>query len=320
MKNNKDSFISVVVPVYNEEQLILKTVNSLLSEVSNWNHDYEIIFVNDGSSDDTFKILEKEALKNSKIKIINFSRNFGHQMAFTAGLDYSKGNAVIVIDGDLQDPPRVMRKFISLWEQGYHVVYGRRVNRKGESYFKLASAKIFYRILNMLSNIKIPKDTGDFRLMDRSVVNKLNLMREKHRFIRGMVTWVGFNQTFVEYDRDERSAGETKYPLKKMISFAFDGIFSFSTVPIRLTISVGIFAVFISMLGIIFAFVSRILTNGWVSGWTTIIISILFLGGVQLVSIGVLGQYIGRTFEEIKDRPLYIVQDMINMNEERPLN
>ena len=224
MKNNKDSFISVVVPVYNEEQLILKTVNSLLSEVSNWNHDYEIIFVNDGSSDDTFKILEKEALKNSKIKIINFSRNFGHQMAFTAGLDYSKGNAVIVIDGDLQDPPRVMRKFISLWEQGYHVVYGRRVNRKGESYFKLASAKIFYRILNMLSNIKIPKDTGDFRLMDRSVVNKLNLMREKHRFIRGMVTWVGFNQTFVEYDRDERSAGETKYPLKKMISFAFDGI------------------------------------------------------------------------------------------------
>ena len=309
------TFISIIVPVYNEEELINNTVTSLLNEATNWEYEFEIIFVNDGSTDKTYEYLKKESEKNARIKILNFSRNFGHQMAFTAGLDFAKGDAVIVIDGDLQDPPSVMSKFINKWEEGYHVVYGKRIKRKGETVFKLFTANLFYRLLDYLSDINIPKDVGDFRLMDRIVVDKINTMRERHRFIRGMVTWVGFNQTSVDYIRDERLAGETKYPFKKMLNFAFDGIFSFSITPIKFTILLGTFTVVLSFIGIIWAILSRLFTQGWVSGWTTLIIAILFSGGIQLISIGILGQYIGRTFEQIKDRPLYIIKDKINLDE-----
>jgi polyisoprenyl-phosphate glycosyltransferase len=312
MRNKK---ISVIIPVFNEEDIISQCINEIVQEAQSWNYAYEIIFVNDGSSDTTYDILKNECNYNSSIKVLNFSRNFGHQMAFTAGLDISSGDAVIVIDGDLQDPPHVMSKFIKQWEKGFHVVYGTRAERKGETFFKIFSAKLFYQLLNKLSDIKIPKDSGDFRLMDRCVVKKLNKMRERHRFIRGMVSWVGFKQTSVEYERDKRQAGKTKYPLKKMINFALDGIFSFSTFPIKITLFIGFLTILLSFTGIIFALISRVLTNGWVSGWTTLIIAILFLGGIQLMSIGVLGQYIGRTFEQIKERPLYIIQDTINIDE-----
>ncbi len=309
------TLISIIVPVYNEEELINNTVTGLLNEATNWEYEFEIIFVNDGSTDKTYEYLKKESEKNARIKILNFSRNFGHQMAFTAGLDFAKGDAVIVIDGDLQDPPSVMSKFINKWEEGYHVVYGKRIKRKGETIFKLFTANLFYRLLDYLSDINIPRDAGDFRLMDRIVVDKINTMRERHRFIRGMVTWVGFNQTSVDYIRDERLAGETKYPFKKMLNFAFDGIFSFSITPIKFTILLGTFTVVLSFIGIIWAILSRLFTQGWVSGWTTLIIAILLSGGIQLISIGILGQYIGRTFEQIKDRPLYIIKDKINLDE-----
>ena len=247
------------------------------------------------------------------IKLINLSRNFGHQLAFTAGLDYAKGSSVIVIDGDLQDPPEVMNMFIKKWESGYDIVYGKRLKRSGESFFKLLTSKIFYIVLDKFSDVDIPRDVGDFRLMDRKVVDKINTMRERHRFIRGMIPWLGFKETLVEYDRDSRFAGQTKFSFNKMVKFALDGIFSFSTVPIKYTIFLGILTVILSLGGIIYAFVARLLTDGWVSGWTTLIITMLFIGGVQLISIGVLGQYIGRIFEEAKHRPLYVIESTLNI-------
>ena len=306
--------ISIVVPVFNEEQVIQNTINVLNETVSKWSFDHEIIYVNDGSTDGTSQILKQVSGSNPKIKVINFSRNFGHQMAFTAGLDYAKGDAVIVIDGDLQDPPEVMKEFIQKWQKGYNVVYGKRIKRKGETFFKLITANLYYRLMEKFSDTKIPRDVGDFRLMDRAVVDKLKIMKERHRFIRGMVSWVGFKQIFVEYVRNERVAGETKYPFKKMLRFALDGIFSFSTVPIKYTIVMGIITTTLAIAGIIYVFIARLLTDGWVSGWTTLIITILLIGGIQLISIGILGQYIGRTFEEIKRRPLYIVESTINID------
>ena len=306
--------ISIIVPLYNEEEIVKNTVIQLNEIASHWNEDFEIIFVNDGSLDKTYQILKEIAKNNKKIKIINFSRNFGHQMAFTAGIDFAKGDAVIVIDGDLQDPPEIMTKFVKKWKEGYQVVYGKRLQRKGENYFKLISAKLFYRFMATLSDISIPKDTGDFRLMDKIVINKLISMREKHRFIRGMVSWVGFKQTSVEYVRNSRIAGKTKFPLNKMLKFALDAIFSFSTTPIKYTLYFGFFSMMLSLSGIIFVLLSRLITDNWVSGWITIIIAVLFIGGVQLISIGVLGEYIGRIFEEIKRRPLYIIESTFNID------
>lgn len=311
--NKRKKIISVVVPVFDEEELINHTINKLQSEISTWDYDYEIIYVNDGSTDNTLKLLINAAEKNSKLKIISFSKNFGHQMAFTAGLDYAKGDAVIVIDGDLQDPPRVMNHFIKRWEEGYDVVYGKRIKRKGETLFKLFTANLYYRFFEKLSDTKIPRDVGDFRLMDKSVVSKIKDMRERHRFIRGMVSWVGFKQCAVEYERDERIAGETKYPFKKMLIFALDGIFSFSTVPLKIITKIGFLITLFSFLYLIYIVINKILGYG-IPGFASIIVSIVFLGGVQLISIGILGQYVGRTFEEIKGRPLYIVEKTINID------
>ncbi|OXX66481.1 glycosyltransferase [Vibrio sp. V03_P4A6T147] len=300
------------MPCYNEEAVIPETFKQLMNfctEVENF--DVELVFVDDGSCDATRSLLVNFASENPNVKVVCFSRNFGHQIAVTAGIDSASGDAVILIDSDLQDPPHVIHQFIEKWQAGYDVVYGTRSKRKGESSFKLATARVFYRLLNRLSNIPIPLDTGDFRLMSRSVVDTLKAMPEQDRFIRGMVSWVGYRQTSVEYVRSERFAGESKYPLRKMLRFATDGILSFSTKPLQLSIGLGMLAAFISLVGIAYSLYLRLFTSTWVEGWTALMIAVLFMGGVQLVSIGILGEYVGRSYNELKRRPLYIVDKYI---------
>jgi glycosyltransferase involved in cell wall biosynthesis len=310
---NKSRLLSLVVPCYNEADLIESTINRLILFRRNvYGLDLELIFVDDGSHDETFSILKKAAKNHKKIKIISFSRNFGHQVAVTAGIYASTGDAVVLIDADLQDPPEIIHEMIKLWNRGYQVVYGTRTERQGESYFKLVTAKWFYRILNYLSDVYIPPDTGDFRLMDRSVVDILKAMPEKDRFIRGMVSWVGFKQISLKYQREARLAGITKYPLIKMIKFAIDGILSFSTKPLQLSVTLGFICSFLALLGIMYALFLRVLTNIWVPGWTAIMIVILLIGGIQLISLGILGSYVGRIYNQMKSRPLYVVKEEIN--------
>ena len=305
--------ISIVVPCFNEEEVIELTVerlNILCKELSKF--DIEIIFVDDGSQDKTKLLLRKFSAINRHIKLIFLSRNFGHQLASTAGIDAAGGDAVVLIDADLQDPPEVIHEMIKKWEQGFDVIYGTRINRAGESSFKLVTARFFYRLLNKLSDISIPLDTGDFRLMSRQVINNLKKMPERDRFIRGMTSWIGFKQTSVKYQRVERFAGTSKYPLRKMIRFGVDGILSFSTKPLQISIGLGLISAVIAMLGIIYALFLRIFTSVWVEGWTALIIAVLFIGGVQLLCLGILGEYIGRIYNQIKNRPLYIVDEYIN--------
>jgi len=309
-----NKLISIVVPMYYEENVADECYKRLKKVMNDNNINYEFIFVNDGSKDRTFEILNKIAEEDNNAKIISFSRNFGHQIAVTAGVDKAKGDAVVVIDADLQDPPELIPKMIDLWNDGYKVVYAKRKKRKGESFFKLFTAGIFYRILDRMTDIDIPLDTGDFRLMDRDVVNVLKTMKENNRFVRGMVSWVGFKQTPIEYERDERFAGETKYPLKKMIKFASDGIVSFSAKPLKIMGSLGMFCVSISLIIFLYALIRK-LTNdvNVVSGWASIMTAVTFLGGVQLLSISVLGEYIGRIYDESKGRPLYVIEKEVNM-------
>lgn len=309
--------LSIVIPCFNEEEVLPETMRRLKSFCSELKDlEVEMIFVNDGSRDRTIQLLKQYASEDPRIKIINFARNFGHQIAVTAGIDAAAGDAVVLIDADLQDPPEVIHQMIEKWKEGYDVVYGTRTERPGESAFKLATARSFYRILNRLSSVPIPLDTGDFRLMSRAVVDSLRSMPEKDRFVRGMVSWVGFKQVALPYKRAERFAGESKYPLRKMIRFATDGILSFSTKPLQLAVGLGICSAFIALLTILYALFMRIFTNTWVEGWTTLMVAILFIGGVQLICMGILGEYIGRIYNEIKQRPLYIVQEYIGFNEE----
>ncbi|QLY79090.1 glycosyltransferase family 2 protein [Clostridium intestinale] len=309
-----NKLISIVVPMYYEEKVADECYKRLKEVMQDNNINYEFIFVNDGSKDRTFEILSKIAEEDKNTKIISFSRNFGHQIAVTAGVDKAKGDAVVVIDADLQDPPELIPKMIGLWNDGYKVVYAKRKKRKGESFFKLFTAGMFYRTLDKMTDIDIPLDTGDFRLMDRDVVNVLKTMKENNRFVRGMVSWVGFKQTPIEYERDERFAGETKYPLKKMIKFASDGIISFSAKPLKLMGSLGVFCVSISLIIFLYALIRK-LTNdvNVVSGWASIMTAVTFLGGVQLLSISVLGEYIGRIYDESKGRPLYVIEKEVNI-------
>ncbi len=301
--------ISVVIPCFNESEVIDFTVEELLS-VTNGLSDYlfELIFVNDGSSDDTEAKLLSYSKQHANVHTLSFSRNFGHQQAVSAGIDASRGDAVVLIDADLQDPPQVIEQMIEKWQAGYDVVYGTRLHRDGESTFKRASAKLFYKVLNRLSEIPIPLDTGDFRLMDRQVVEQLKEMPEKTRFIRGMVSWIGFNQTYVEYERSARFAGESKYPLRKMIRFALDGILSFSVKPLKISILMGFISSGVAFLLLIYSIYVRLATDEWVSGWTSLVDSILFMGGVQLIAIGILGEYVARIYNEAKHRPLYILK------------
>jgi len=299
--------ISVVVPCYNESE-VLHEFNERLFLVLKDLQDYlyEVIYVDDGSSDNTYRILKSFKDNSNCIEIISFSRNFGHQIAISAGIDRSKGDAVVVIDADLQDPPELIKEMTLIWLNGADVVYAVRNSRKGESKFKLLTAKFFYRILQKVADIEIPTDTGDFRLMDRKVVDVLCSMNERDRYIRGMVSWIGFVQKPIFYKRDIRFAGETKYPLKKMINFALDGLISFSTKPLQIATMFGIFIFILSILGILYSLFLRLTTENWVPGWTLMFIAVLFLGGIQLIFMGLIGEYVGRIYGESKKRPLYI--------------
>lgn len=304
--------ISVIVPCYNEEEVLLAT-HERLSQVLNALRDYryELIYVNDGSRDQTLPMLRQIAAADSRVKLLSFSRNFGHQIAITAGLDYCSGDAAVVIDADLQDPPRLIADMVNAWEQGSDVVYGKRRDREGETFFKLFTARLFYRFINRLADVDIPLDTGDFRLMSRKALDAFLKLRERHRFVRGMVAWVGFKQTALEYDREARFAGTTKYPFRKMMRLAFDAIMGFSNVPLRLASFVGFITSFLAFAGILYALYAKLFTDETVAGWTFLMIAILFIGGITLVVLGIIGEYIGRIYSEIKQRPLYLIQEQI---------
>lgn len=315
----KKNCISIVIPCFNEEEVIEETYQRLANvcdQLESFN--FELIFIDDGSKDMTRQILKNLARKDTRVMIIGFARNFGHQIAVTAGIDSSHGDAVILIDADLQDPPELIQEMISKWLEGYEVVYGTRTGRLGESFFKIKTAKFFYRFLNRLTNIDIPADTGDFRLMSRNVVESLIAMPEQDRFIRGMVSWVGFRQVSLPYKRLERFAGSGKYSLKKMLGLALSGIFSFSTKPLQVSIALGFFSAILAVFGVIYAIGMRLFTDIWIEGWTAIVTAIFFLGGVQLICIGVLGEYIGRIYNEIKRRPLYVVEEYVNYCDNGP--
>jgi len=298
-----------VVPCYNEEEVIGETHRRLTRVLEGLDGlDHELIYVNDGSRDATAALLAALQREDDRVRVISFSRNFGHQTAVTAGIEAASGDAVVLIDADLQDPPEVIPEMVARWREGFHVAYGARTDREGETKFKLATAKAFYRFINRLSDVDIPLDAGDFRLMDRRVVDALRSMPERDRFVRGMVSWVGFRQVAVPYRRAARLAGESKYPFTKMLRFAFDGIASFSVTPLRVATFAGFAVSGLAVLGIVYALALRIFTNIWVTGWTALFIVVLFMGGVQLISLGIVGEYVGRIYGEAKRRPLYLVQ------------
>lgn len=306
--------ISIVVPCFNEQEVFAETYRRLtetLVGLDSSKYDYELIFVNDGSKDTTLELIHDAVKRDSRVKGINFARNFGHQIAITAGLDNCKGDAAVVIDADLQDPPHIILEMVKKWEEGYDVIFGKRKERAGESAFKLITAKYFYRFINRLSDVDIPLDTGDFRLMDRNALNQFLRMRETYRFVRGMVAWIGFNQTYVEYDRESRFAGTTKYPLKKMLRLASDAILSFSNTPLKVATFVGFVTSILAFFGILYSLYMRLFTNHFVEGWTLLMISILLIGGIILLVLGIIGEYVGRIYGEIKQRPLYIIKEKI---------
>ncbi len=305
--------LSVVVPVYNEEKSIQLMYNRVKAAVDPITTNFELIFVNDGSRDNSFLELKRLASTDSRVKYIHFSRNFGHQIAVTAGLDKSLGEAVVIIDGDLQDPPEVIPQMMAKHKEGYEVVYGQRAKRKGESWFKKVTAKYFYRTLKSITNVEIPVDTGDFRLIDRKIVDLLKQMPEQNKFLRGQIAWLGFRQTHVLFERDERQFGETGYPFSKMLKFALDGITGFSDVPLQLVTKMGIVISFFSFLVILYAIFSHFVLEQTITGWTSLIISSMFIGGVQLISIGIIGEYISRINKNVQNRPLYII-DETNVN------
>jgi len=314
-KELKNSVYSIVVPVFNEEEVLNEFYKRLTIAMDKLKEKYEIIFVNDGSTDNSLEIMKKLHSNDKRIKIISFSRNFGHQMAITAGIDYASGEAVVTIDADLQDPPEMIPELIKKWKEGYDVVYGVRKKREGESFFKKATASIFYRLLNRVTDINIPLDAGDFRLMDRKVVNNLKQIREKNRYIRGLTSWIGFKQIGVLYKREKRFAGYTKYPLRKMLKFAFNAIFSFTNFPLKIATYFGFLVAGLSFLYLIYVLILKIFMNATIQGWASLIVAVLFLGGVQLICIGIIGEYIGRIGEEVKKRPLYIIEEIIDEDE-----
>lgn len=308
--------ISVVVPMYFEEEVANECYNRTKKTLNTLeNYEYEIIFVNDGSKDQTLPILENIAKNDNNVKILSFSRNFGHQAAVTAGLKYTTGDVVAIMDADLQDPPEVIAEMIKLWEQGNEVIYAKRKSREGESKFKLFTAKMFYKVLNGLSDVEIPKDTGDFRLADRKVIDVINSLPEHNKFLRGLFSWVGFKQIPIEYERKERFAGKTKYPLKKMLKLASDGITSFSTKPLKILGIFGLISVIASIIILIYALISYIFNlNQLTAGWTSIMVTVTFLGGMQLLSIWLISEYIGKIYDESKGRPEYIIDKKINID------
>jgi glycosyltransferase involved in cell wall biosynthesis len=307
------SLISIVIPLYNEEGNVVELIAriaAIMDPLAAAHGDvYEIVAVNDGSRDRTLDSLRVLRSRYPALRIVDLSRNFGHQIAATAGLDSARGDAVVLMDGDLQDPPELIERFLEKWREGYDVVYATRKKRKGESVFKLWTASLFYRTIRRLTNVSIPVDTGDFRLMSRRVVDALGQTREKHRFLRGLVSWVGYRQTGVEYERDARHSGESKYPFSKMLTFALDGITSFSEIPLRFATYLGF-----TVSGFAFVYIVVVLVNKALGtnepGYTSIMVALLFLGGVILISLGIIGEYLGRIYDQVKQRPLYLVADV----------
>jgi glycosyltransferase involved in cell wall biosynthesis len=314
---------SIIAPIFNETGNLPELYRRVSETMNQVGEPWELVMVDDGSTDGSTELIRELARQDAHVRPVIFARNFGHQIAVTAGLDYSRGKAVVIIDSDLQDPPEVIPGLISRWREGYEVVYAVRSEREGESWFKLATASIFYRLIYRITDVDIPMDTGDFRLLDRKVVNVINQMRERHRFLRGMSVWVGFRQVGVSYKRAARFSGETKYPLKKMVKFASDAITGFSYFPLQVATYLGFFSAGLAILAIPVVVVTRLAGYKAFLGQATTLIAVLFLGGVQLVSLGILGEYIGRLYDEAKGRPLYIVQqgpEDIAVSEEPSIN
>ncbi len=307
---------SIIAPIFNEFENIPVLWKRVSEVMDSTGESWELILVDDGSSDGSTDRIRELAAAEPRVRPVIFARNFGHQIAVTAGMDYSRGEAIVVIDADLQDPPEVILELAKKWKEGYEVVYAVRSEREGESWFKLMTASLFYRLIYRITDVKIPLDTGDFRLVDRKVVDVMNSMRERHRFLRGMSSWIGFKQIGVEYKRAARLSGVTKYPLKKMLKFAQDGITGFSYFPLQIATYLGFFAAGLSVVGIPLVMILRLAGSHFFEGQTTTLISVLFLGGVQLISLGILGEYIGRIYDEVKGRPLYVVRDAPQMDGE----
>jgi dolichol-phosphate mannosyltransferase len=301
--------LTVIIPIYNEEENIQLLYNRLSSVMQNMCVSYEFIFVNDGSRDRSISLLKALAKKHTEVKYINFSRNFGHQIAVTAGLDKAKGEAVVIIDADLQDPPELIADMYAKMADGYEVVYARRRSRAGESALKKWTAKTFYRILSKITSGDIPVDTGDFRIMHRRIVEELKNMPEQHKYLRGQISWIGFNQTYVEYDREERFAGETGYTYRKMMQFALDGITGFSDIPLKIVTYFGFIVTAFAFLVLAYVLISRFIWEDYVQGWASLMITILFIGGVQMIAVGIIGEYLSRMNANIRQRPLYIVRE-----------
>lgn len=299
---------SFVLPVFNEEETLPTLRERMAALLDKLDAESEVILVDDGSRDRSAELMEGIAREDARFRCVRLSRNFGHQIAVTAGIDYARGDAVVVMDADLQDPPEVVLQMVEQWKQGFDVVYGKRVARKGETVFKKATASLFYRLLDRMSEVRIPTDVGDFRLIDRRAVDAFRAMREQNRYVRGMFAWMGFPQTAVEYVREERFAGETKYPLRKMLRLAANGIVGFSTAPLRLILSLGFFVSVVSFLAGLTVIVLKLLGAYTVTGWTSLMVVVFFVGGIQLVVTGVIGEYIGRIYDEVKSRPLYLVR------------
>jgi len=303
--------ISVVAPVYNEEGGITKFCDAVTAVLAPTNLDYEIVLVDDGSRDNSFLEMQAARKNNPRIRIVRFARNFGHQLAITAGMRQAAGRAVVVMDCDLQDSPSLIVQFIAKWREGFEIVYGVRKERKGETWFKKMSAYVLYRLLRASTNIDIPKDAGDFYLLDRKVVNVLSEINERHRFMRGLLAWVGFKRTGVEYVREARCTGVTKYGFWKMLKFSLDAATSFSFVPLRAISCVGVFISLLSFLGIAVTIYLKFFTNYAITGWASLMVSVLFIGGIQLIAIGIIGEYLARIGDDVKKRPLYVIAEVL---------
>lgn len=311
---------SVIVPMYNEEAVIQETYRRIKHVMRELSEPYELIFVNDGSSDRSADMIKDYSSTDESVILVDLSRNFGHQLAITAGMDYAIGDAVIILDADLQDPPELIPDMVARWQEGYEVVYAQRVKRHGESWFKKQSARVFYRLLRASTDISIPVDTGDFRLMDRRVVDELKRLPENNRFVRGLVSWVGFRQIAVGYERDERFAGETKYPLKRMLKLCLDGMTSFSYKPLKLAGYLGALLSLSGFLYMIYVLCVRLFTDNAVRGWSSLISLQLIFDGMILVILGIIGEYVGRIYDETKARPLYIVRECVGLERGQQLH
>ncbi|MBI4057616.1 MAG: glycosyltransferase family 2 protein [Elusimicrobia bacterium] len=312
MPNSSSSpLLSVIIPGYNEEEVLPFLREKLDHVLGRLSVRSEVVLIDDGSRDRSAEIMREFARQDSRYKALLLSRNYGHQMAITAGLDHAAGDVVVVLDADLQDPPELIPEMLAKWKEGYQVVYGQRTTRQGDSWAKKVTAGIFYRFIRRLSGVDIPRDAGDFRLMDRKVVDALKRMPEHHRFVRGMVAWAGFRQCPIFFERPPRKAGTTKYPWRKMFQFALDAIFAFSVIPLRISTGIGLLIMGFSMLEILWILYLRFILNITVKGYSSILIAILLLGGLNLLILGILGEYIGRIYIEAKNRPLYLVQEFV---------